>query len=110
MSADPFVRRVVTVAPGDARPYDPDEWFDAIVVVETGEVDLEGRGGSLARFRVGDILWLTGLPLRALHNRGPEPVRLVAVSRRDRPLRRDGCSIGLREHAWHRDAPCGWAS
>jgi glyoxylate utilization-related uncharacterized protein len=87
MSADPFVRRVVTVAPGDRRPYDPDEWRDAIVYVEDGEVDLECRGGGFARFSRGDVLWLTGLPLLALHNRGSEPARLVAVSRRSIPLR-----------------------
>jgi hypothetical protein len=78
-----FVRREVAIAPGEERPYDPDEWLDALVIVEQGEIELECRAGHLARFRRGDILWLADLPLRALRNRGPEPVVLVAVSRRD---------------------------
>jgi hypothetical protein len=82
-----FVRREVVVAPGDARPYDPAEWWDAIVVVEHGEVELECHAGLLARFKRGDTLWLTGLPVRALHNHGSEPAVLVAISRRDGPLR-----------------------
>jgi hypothetical protein len=76
-----FERRTVIVAPGAERPYDPAEWFDALVVVERGEVDLECRAGGLARFRQGDTLWFTGLPLRALRNPGPEAVVLVAISR-----------------------------
>jgi glyoxylate utilization-related uncharacterized protein len=87
MSADPFLRRAVTIEPGEHRPYDPDEWWDAIVYVEDGEVDLECRAGATTRFTRGDILWLTGLPLCRLHNPGLEPARLVAVSRRDTPLR-----------------------
>jgi quercetin dioxygenase-like cupin family protein len=77
-----FVRREVTVAPGAEHPYDPAEWRDALVVVERGEIELECGAGHLARFRTGDILWLTGLPLRVLRNDGPEPAVLVAVSRR----------------------------
>jgi hypothetical protein len=87
MNADPFVRRVVTIEPGDHRPYDPEEWWDAIVYVEDGEVDLECRTGGITRFTRGDILWLTGLPLCRLHNCGDAPVRLVAVSRNGAPLR-----------------------
>ncbi|HET8759212.1 MAG TPA: hypothetical protein VFM58_24555 [Solirubrobacteraceae bacterium] len=76
-----FERRTVTVAAGSERAYDPAEWFDALVVVQAGEVDLECRGGALARFRQGDILWLTGLPLRALRNPGPDAAVLLAISR-----------------------------
>jgi hypothetical protein len=81
VSADYFVRRVITLGPGDERPYDPDEWWDSIVCVQEGEVELEGATGSLARFKTGDVLWLTGLPLRTLHNRGERPAVLVAVRR-----------------------------
>jgi hypothetical protein len=76
-----FERRTVTVEAGSERPYDPAEWFDALVVVEHGEVDLECDAGGFARFRQGDILWLTGLPLRALRNPGPDAAVLVAISR-----------------------------
>jgi hypothetical protein len=78
-----FVRREIVVPPGDERPYDPEEWVDSLVVVKDGEIELECRAGHLATFRRGDILWLTGLPLRVLRNRGTEPAVLVAVSRRE---------------------------
>lgn len=77
-----FVRREVVIAPGRSRPYDADEWRDALVVVEDGEVHLECRAGRRRPFVRGDVLWLTGLPLRALHNHGLEPAVLVAVTRR----------------------------
>jgi hypothetical protein len=76
-----FDRRVVTIAPGRARLYDPDEWHDSLVVVEQGEIHVECRAGRFRSFRDGAVLWLTGLPLRALHNRGSEPAVVVAVSR-----------------------------
>jgi hypothetical protein len=77
-----FVLRAVAVAPGAARDFDEREWRDAIVMVQRGEIELEALGGSVCRFARGDLLWLTGLSLRALHNRGHEPALLVAVSRR----------------------------
>ena len=82
--ADRFARRQVVLDPGDRRPYSQDEWDDALVIVERGEVDLESRSGARMRFMAGDMLWLTGLPLHALRNPGPEPVVLVAISRRFR--------------------------
>ena len=78
----PAFRRTVTVlAAGGACAYDDEEWRDALVVVKRGEIELECLGGTRRTFRQGDILWLCGLPLRALHNRGTEPAVLVAVSR-----------------------------
>jgi hypothetical protein len=77
-----FVRREVVLEPGTERAYDPEEWRDALVVVKRGEVAVECRSGGAIRFVSGDMLWLTGLPLRALRNDGDEPVVLVAVSRR----------------------------
>jgi hypothetical protein len=80
-----FVVRAVAVAPGCRRVYDDAEWQDAIVVVKTGEIELECLSGATHRFACGDLLWLTGLPLRALHNHGREPTVLVAVSRAEGP-------------------------
>jgi hypothetical protein len=77
-----FVRREVVVEPGAERPYDPEEWRDALVIVKRGQVAVECRSGGVIHFVSGDMLWLTGLPLRALRNEGTEPVVLVAVSRR----------------------------
>jgi hypothetical protein len=76
-----FRRRVVTIAPGRARLYDAAEWRDALVVVEQGEVHIECRAGRFRPFAQGAVLCLTGLALRALHNRGPQPAVLVAVWR-----------------------------
>jgi hypothetical protein len=77
-----FALRVVVVAPGARRDYDEAEWRDAIVVVEWGEIVLEPLAGRCYRFERGDVLWLQGLALRALHNRGREAAVLVAVARR----------------------------
>jgi hypothetical protein len=77
--------REIGVAPASSRPYREAEWVDALVLVERGEIELECLSGGRRRFGRGDVLWLVGLPLRALHNRGPEPALLVAVSRRGRP-------------------------
>jgi hypothetical protein len=80
--ASEFVLRAVVLAPGCTRAYQEAEWRDALVAVARGGVVLECLSGACYRFRRGDLLWLTGLPLRALHNRGREPARLLAVSRR----------------------------
>jgi quercetin dioxygenase-like cupin family protein len=77
-----FEVRAVEVEPGGHRIYHEGEWSDAIVAVTRGEIELECLGGARHRFKRGDLLWLTALPLRALHNRGGEPALLVAVSRR----------------------------
>jgi quercetin dioxygenase-like cupin family protein len=77
-----FRAKVVTIAPGARLPYVETDWRDAIVVVEVGEVELEPREGRLRCFASGDVLWLTGLGLVALHNRGDAVAVLVAVSRR----------------------------
>lgn len=78
-----FRLHVVAVAPGGARPYEAAEWRDALVLVERGEIELETVRDGSRRYACGDVLWLTGLPLRALRNRGGEPAVLVAVSRRE---------------------------
>lgn len=78
-----FEVRAVEVEPGGHRIYHEGEWSDALVAVARGEIELECQNGVGPRFRRGDLLWLAGLPLRALHNPGREPALLVAVSRGD---------------------------
>lgn len=77
-----FVRRTLTIPPGTRRPAADADWPDAIVLVARGAVDVECAGGESRRFASGDLIWVRGLPLRALHNRGPGDAVLVAVSRR----------------------------
>jgi hypothetical protein len=76
-----FNVRVVAVGPGDDRDYDAAEWRDALVLVRSGSIELHGVSGASRCFGRGDLLWLDGVPLRALHNPGAEPAVLVAVSR-----------------------------
>jgi hypothetical protein len=78
---DAFEVRLVAVAPGRARAYDEAEWTGALVMVERGTIELEGLSGSRQSFERGAVLWLAGLPLRALHNRGLEPAVIVVVAR-----------------------------
>ena len=80
-----FEKRVISVASGGSRAYDEGAWRDAIVVVERGEIELESTSGNRRTFEAGDVLWLAGLQLRALRNRGREDVVLVAISRRLAP-------------------------
>ena len=90
-----FERRQVAVPPGGERPYDSSEWDDALVIVTSGVIELEGLSGRRWRFPRGAMLWLTDLPVRALHNPGEEPAQLTAVSRPinsrppTRPIRHD---------------------
>jgi quercetin dioxygenase-like cupin family protein len=76
-----FRVRSVAVAPGRTRAFEDAEWRDALVVVERGEIELEFLSAGRRRYVRGEVLWLGGLSLRALHNRGREPAILVAVRR-----------------------------
>jgi hypothetical protein len=76
-----FAARAVAIAPGGSRAFVDAEWMDALVIVERGEVELRGAGGTRRRFGRGDVLWLSGVPLRTLHNPGGELAVLLAVSR-----------------------------
>ena len=78
-----FQVRLTEIAPGAERPYDACEWRGALVVVERGEIELERLCGRRWRFTRGAILWLAGLPLRALHNPASETAVLAAVSKSD---------------------------
>ncbi len=77
-----FRLRGVTLEPGDTHPFREEDWDDALVVVERGEIELECRAGIRRRFPAGAIMWLQGMNLHALHNPGAEPTVLSAVSRR----------------------------
>jgi hypothetical protein len=84
-----FAVREIALAPGVTRPFRAREWRDALVMVRAGPIDLEDAAGAVARFGAGDVLCLAA-PLRALHNRGPQPALLLAISRRRSPATRLG--------------------
>ncbi|MET0326712.1 MAG: hypothetical protein ABW122_02150 [Ilumatobacteraceae bacterium] len=77
-----FVHRVVTIPAGDVRAYEAEEWRDAIVVVDRGEVELEAIDGERHRFAAGAVVWLDGVLLRWIRSGSAEAAVLVAVSRR----------------------------
>jgi hypothetical protein len=89
-----FELELVSVEPGATRPYRDADWWDSLVVVEHGQIELQCVRGGRRRFVTGAVMWLSGLPLVALHNPGPEPVLLAAVSRKRTPPMNPGASAG----------------
>jgi len=77
-----FHMRTVVIAADTSRPYLESEWRDSLVVVDSGEVEVETTTGERRRFASGDILFFTGLSIRRLRNPGAEATVLKAVSRR----------------------------
>jgi hypothetical protein len=78
-----FELRRFALGPGKRHAYDPREWQDSLVVIEQGVVEVECLRGASRSFNGGDVLWLAGLPVRALHNHGNDPASLIAVRRRN---------------------------
>jgi len=76
-----FRRRVVDLAPGEELDIDTDRWRDALVVLESGEVELECAAGKRSRFAAGAVLCLLP-PMCILRNRNSETARLLTFSRR----------------------------
>ena len=76
-----FQRRVVRIDAGCSLRYRHEEWDDAIVVVESGSVEVECPRGGSRTFCAGAVVFMAGLDLKAMHNRGTETVVLSAVSR-----------------------------
>ena len=67
---------------GAESVYHPDEWQDSIIEIEAGAVEIETCDGESVEFRAGDVFWLAGFHVRALHNRGDTPAILVTATRR----------------------------
>jgi len=82
---DAFERRTVHLDPGIELAFDAADWHDAVVLVESGELELRCTRGGRRRFPAGSVLALEGLSLRALRNPGIRTVELVSVSRRRSP-------------------------
>jgi hypothetical protein len=76
-----FRRRVVDVRPGEELHLDTDRWRDALVVLESGEVELECAAGKRSRFTARAVLCLLP-PVCILRNRNGETARLIAFTRR----------------------------
>jgi len=78
-----FRRRELELAPGEELRIDARAWRDAIVFLESGEVELECAEGERSRFAVGAVLCFPP-PVRVLRCSGDEPARLITISRRTR--------------------------
>jgi hypothetical protein len=76
--------RVVVIPPGCTHPFDPGHWRGALIVVERGTIELELRSGRRLACAQGYIGTLSGLRLRALHNRGDRTAVISAVARSKR--------------------------
>jgi hypothetical protein len=76
-----FNMRVVAIEPGVTLPYVDEDWQDALVVIEHGEVEVECTAGGSKSFGPGSVVHMVGLSLRAMHNRGTQTVVMSAVSR-----------------------------
>jgi hypothetical protein len=80
-----FTRRIITIHPGQPHAYDPADWHDTIAVVEHGEIELESlHGHRCCHLEAGNVFWLAGLPILAIHPTGHDPATLTLVSRRSR--------------------------
>ena len=95
-----FTVAPTVIAPGAVCPYRADDWRNALVSVERGEIELEFTGGTRQRFARGAVLWLAPLSLRALHNPGPVAALLVVVSppENSRPMSSRRCAVGTGDH------------
>ncbi len=71
----------VKIGPGEERPVVAGEWTGALVVVKSGELDVQCEEGSHRSFHRGDMLALQWLRACNLANVGAELVELIAVRR-----------------------------
>ncbi len=78
-----FERWAVELPGGSVRPTTPDEWAGALVLIESGTLEVGCEAGGARTFHAGDMLALGWLPLVELRNHGEAPVRIVSVRRRE---------------------------
>jgi hypothetical protein len=71
----------VSIAPGEKRPVEPREWDDALVLIRSGDVDVQCDLGARHTFHAGDMVALCWLRALNLANVGAERVELLAVRR-----------------------------
>lgn len=78
-----FERWRLEVPARTTRPTSCDEWAGALVRIESGTLEVGCEAGGHETFHAGDMIALGWLPLVELRNHGDEPVRILAVRRRD---------------------------
>lgn len=73
--------RTVVLLPAEAAPYRSEEWADALVVVESGTLEVECRSGVRARFGAGAVLTFATVEPQRLLNPDVIPLVLSALTR-----------------------------
>jgi hypothetical protein len=73
----------VLLEAGSERPYRSAEWRGALVVVEHGAIRLVTRDREPQDLACGAVLWLSGLPLRAIANPHLDQALISVLSRRE---------------------------
>lgn len=76
-----FRTSTIRIEPGGARPFEQSDWEDSLVIIRSGELELEAASGARLTCVGGDILWLSDLALRRLINNGNEPVVITTIRR-----------------------------
>jgi len=72
---------MLVVPPDETVEIAPSYWADTLVIVLSGELELQCHSGCSARFAAGAVLTFAGLSVRALRNPQPEPLVLQALTR-----------------------------
>jgi hypothetical protein len=77
-----YAQRRLVIAPGAEYSSRADEWADALVIVESGCLEVVCQADTRRRFQAGAMLCLDWLPLRVLRNTRTRPAVLLAIRRR----------------------------
>lgn len=72
------------ILPGSQAEFGAGAWQGSLVVVEQGEIEVEGMHGTHRCFGAGAVVCLEGIAIRALRNRGSVVTVLSKVTRRRR--------------------------
>lgn len=67
--------------PGQPLAFDPDRWRDALVLVQSGVLQMRCRSGQATSFDAGCVVHFANLDLDSLSAGGEEPTHLLAVCR-----------------------------
>jgi hypothetical protein len=80
-----FERWRSVLEPRSERATHPAEWAGALVLIESGVVEVTCRAGGQRTFRAGDLIALGWLPITRLRNPSDVVTRIVAVRRSGAP-------------------------